>query len=228
MSDGRKGTRRGLVILGLAAIAGMIAGTVAVYVRGSADGNGGGGDGKAVTGEVTPDCAGALAAAGRVAPLAGGEIAAFRVATAPDPLGSLAFKTPDGADTTLASFAGKTVLLNLWATWCVPCRAEMPTLDRLQAELGGDDFAVLAVNVDVKNPERARAFLDEIGVSRLAFYADPSFAIFNDLKKRGLAFGLPSTILVDGKGCRIGGVEGPAEWDSEEAKALIRAAMATG
>ena len=78
------------------------------------------------------------------------------------------------------------------------------------------------------NPERARAFLDEIGVKQLAFYADPSFAIFNDLKKRGLALGLPTTILVDGKGCRIGGIEGPAEWDSEDAKALITAAMAPG
>ena len=99
----------------------------------------------------------------------------------------LTFKAPDGSATSLAAFAGKTVLVNLWATWCVPCRAEMPALDRLEAALGGDAFSVVAINVDVRNPERARAFLDEIGVKQLAFYADPSFAIFNELKKRGLA-----------------------------------------
>ena len=79
-----------------------------------------------------------------------------------------------------------------------------------------------------RNRERARAFLDEIGVTQLAFYADPSFAIVKELKKRGLALGLPTTILVDGRGCRIGGVEGPAEWDLEDAKALIAAATAPG
>jgi len=222
MSDGRNGKRRGLMILGAAAVAGMIAGTVAVYVSGSGNGNAPGEDVAAV------DCSGALATGERIAPLTTGEVAAFRVADKPDPVRDLVFKTPDGEDTDLSAFAGKTVLLNLWATWCVPCREEMPALDRLQGALGGNDFQVVAVNVDVKNPERAQAFLDEIGVSQLAFYSDPSMAIFNAMKKRGLAFGLPSTILVDGKGCRIGGVEGPAEWDSEEAKALIEAAVAAG
>jgi thiol-disulfide isomerase/thioredoxin len=220
VSDAGKGTRRGLAILGAAAIAGLIAGTVAVYVRGSGDGNGAGP-------QALVDCAGALKAATAAAPLAHGEIAAFRPVTAADPVGDLAFTSPDGTPTSLAAFAGKTVLVNLWATWCVPCRAEMPALDRLEAAMGGDAFGVVAVNVDQNNPERARAFLDEIGVKRLAFYADPSFRIVGALKKRGLAFGLPTTILVDAKGCRIGGVEGPAEWDSEEAKALLKAAIAS-
>jgi thiol-disulfide isomerase/thioredoxin len=161
-------------------------------------------------------------------PLEKGEVAAFRASDQPDLVRGLAFQAPDGSATSLAAFAGKTVLLNLWATWCVPCRAEMPALDRLEGALGSNSFAVVAVNVDQNNPERARAFLDEIGVSRLAFYADPSFAIFNQLKRRGLALGLPTTILVDGKGCRIGGVEGPAAWDSDDAKALVRAAIAAG
>jgi thiol-disulfide isomerase/thioredoxin len=209
------------LILGEAAIAGVIAGTEAVYVRGSAHGNGG-------TPQAMAKCAAALEAAARAAPLARGEIAAFRPVTAADPVDDLSFQAPDGSATSLAAFAGKTVLVNLWATWCVPCRAEMPALDRLEAAMGGEKFGVVAVNVDIRNPERARAFLDEIGVKRLAFYADPSFRIVGDLKKRGLAFGLPTTILVDGKGCRIGGVEGPAEWDSEEAKALLKAAIASG
>lgn len=218
MADSQK-SRRGLVMIGIAAIAGILAGTVAVYVRGSANSNGG---------QLAVDCAGALAAAKRVAPLAKGEIAAFQVADAPDLLRDLAFKAPDGKDTSLAAFSGRVVLVNLWATWCVPCRAEMPALDRLQAELGGKDFTVAAINVDVQSPERARAFLEEIGVKNLDFYSDPSLGVFNTLKGRGLAFGLPTTLLVDGKGCRIGVVEGPAAWDSAEAKALVRAATTSG
>jgi thiol-disulfide isomerase/thioredoxin len=215
MLDGRPGTRRGLAFVGAAAIAGILAGTVAVYVNRSSDGNG--------AGRVA--CAGAVAAAGRVEPLATGEVAAFRVAENLDQLSDLTFMAPDGGQTGLADFAGRTVLINLWATWCVPCRTEMPALDRLQAELGGDDFAVVAVNIDVRNPDRARAFLEEIGVRRLDFYSDPSLTFFNNLKRRGLALGLPTTLLVDGNGCRIGGLEGPAAWDSDDAKALVRAAI---
>ncbi len=213
--------RRIAGMLGVAAVAGILAGAIAVYVKVSANGNGAGT-------QAAVDCAGALQAAARVAPLATGQVAAFRPADTPDLVRDLAFQAPDGKETTLAAFAGKTVLVNLWATWCVPCRAEMPALDRLEGALGSDKFSVVAVNVDVRNPERAHAFLGEIGVSKLAFYSDPSFAIFNALKKRGLALGLPTTILVDGKGCRIGGIEGPAEWDSPDAKALLEAAMAPG
>ncbi len=221
MTDGRTARRRIALWLGMAAVAGILAGAVAVYVRESGNGNG-------ASAEASADCAGAVATAARLAPLAKGQVAAFRPADQPDLVSALAFQAPDGSDTSLKAFAGKTVLVNLWATWCVPCRAEMPALDRLEGALGSDRFSVVAVNVDQNNPERAHAFLKEIGVSKLAFYADPSYAIFSALKKRGLALGLPTTILVDGKGCRIGGIEGPAEWDSEDAKALITAAMASG
>jgi len=216
MVNGRL-TRRGWLLIGLAAVAGILVGTVAVYVNQSGKGN--------EAAVALANCAGALDAAKRVGPLATGEVAAFRAADTPDLLTDLSFKGADDGSLTLADFAGKTVLLNLWATWCVPCRAEMPALDRLQGELGGPDFAVVAVNVDVRDAERARAFLDEIGVSRLAFYADPSYRILTDLKKRGLALGLPTTLLVDGKGCRIGVMQGPAAWDSDDAKALVRAAI---
>lgn len=206
---------RGLVLL-VAAIAGILAGSVAVYVRGSGNSNGG---------ALAVTCADALAAAKRVAPFAKGEVAAFRPADVAERFDDLVFKAPDGSDTTLASFAGKVVLVNLWATWCVPCRAEMPALDRLQSSMGGKGFTVVAVNVDVKNPDRAKDFLGEIGVANLAFYSDSSLGVFNTLKRRGLAIGLPTTLLVDGKGCRIGIMEGPAAWDSNDAKALISAAM---
>ena len=221
MTDGRTGSRRAALLLGAAAVAGILAGAVAVYVRESANGNGAGA-------EASVDCAGMAAIAARLSPLAKGEVAAFRTADRPDLVRDLAFQAPDGSQTSVAAFAGKTVLVNLWATWCVPCRAEMPALDGLEGALGSDRFQVVTVNVDQGNPQRARAFLDEIGVSHLAFYADPSFAIVKDLKKRGLALGLPTTILVDGKGCRIGSVEGPAAWDSQDAKALIAAATAPG
>lgn len=209
--------RRGLQLLGIAAVAGAIAGLVAVYFIESGESNSSAAD---------PDCAPALAAAERAAPFAKGEVAAFRVSTAPDKLADIGFKAPDGADTTLGAFVGKTVLFNLWATWCVPCRTEMPALDRLENALGGKNFQVVAVNIDLRNEERARAFLGEIGVKKLAFYSDPTTALFADLKKRGLAFGLPTTVLVDGRGCRIGVLEGPAAWDSDDARALIGAALA--
>jgi len=102
----------------------------------------------------------------------------------------------------------------------------MPALDRLQAVKGGTSFTVVPVNVDVQNPERAKAFLADIGVAKLGFYSDPTMEIFNKLKGRGLALGLPTTLLVDAKGCRLGTVEGPAAWDSDQAKALIDAAVA--
>jgi thiol-disulfide isomerase/thioredoxin len=209
-------------LIGLAAVAGILAGLAAIYAGRGFHGNGNG-----ETAAVA-NCAPALAAAARAAPLAKGEVAAFQVATATDDLSALPFKGPDGAETTLAALSGRTVLLNLWATWCVPCRKEMPALDRLEKALGGDRFAVVAVNIDTRDPDRARAFLGEVGATNLAFYSDPDLRVFADLKRRGLAFGLPTTVLVDGKGCRIGVVSGPAEWDSEDATALIKAAMAAG
>jgi thiol-disulfide isomerase/thioredoxin len=204
--------RSGVALLGIAAIAGVIAGTVAVYVRGSGDSNGGG-------------CGAAASIAERVGPLAVGEVAAFEVAEDPESYRDLSFLAPDGRPMVLGDFAGRTVLLNLWATWCVPCRAEMPALDRLQTALGGEDFAVVAVNVDVDNEERAREFLMEIEAAGLEFYSDPSLGVFNDMKRRGQAFGLPTTVLVGKDGCGIGNMAGPAEWDSDEAQALVLAAL---
>ncbi|HVY20245.1 MAG TPA: TlpA disulfide reductase family protein [Bauldia sp.] len=208
--------RRALTLLALAAVAGIVAGTAGVYFRGAGDSN--------VTAAAV-NCADAVATASKVAPLAKGEVAAFRVATAPESFTDLSFKAPDGSPTTLASLSGKVVLVNLWATWCVPCRAEMPALDKLQTAMGGDGFTVATINLDVQKPEAAKAFMEQIGVSHLPLYSDPTMGVFNDLKRRGLAIGLPTTLLVDGKGCRIGIVEGPAEWDSADARALIEAAL---
>jgi thiol-disulfide isomerase/thioredoxin len=206
--------RRSTALIGAAALAGAIAGvyvSIAVFSKKGPS--------------VAAECAATPAIAARVGPFAKGEVAAFRTASEPELLTDVAFREPSGGETSLAAFAGRTVLVNLWATWCVPCRTEMPALDNLEAELGGEAFEVVAVNIDLGDPERARAFLAEIGVTQLDFYSDPSAQVFSALKKRGLAFGLPVTLLLDGRGCRIGSMEGPAAWDSEDAKALIGAAL---
>lgn len=215
MPDTPSRPRRTVLVLLGAAVAGIVAGAVAVYVMVSGERNGD---------VASVECEAAVAAAGRAAPLARGEVAAFRVASAPRSLADLAFTDPKGKPVTLASLGERLSLVNVWATWCVPCREEMPTLDRLEADLGGEKFAVVPVNIDLNATDRAKAFLEEIGIAHLPFYSDPSGKLFQDLKRRGLAIGLPTTLLVDGKGCEIGILEGPTAWDSDDAKALIRAA----
>jgi len=171
-------------------------------------------------------CAAAVRKAGRIAPLARGEIAALAVAHAPFQVPDLAFKDGDGRARTLKEWRGRTVLLNLWATWCVPCRKEMPALDALQTALGGPNFEVVAVNIDTRDPDKPRAFLKEAGVSRLAYYADPSAKVFQDLKSAGKAFGMPTTLIIDRDGCELGEMAGPAQWASSDGIKLISAAIA--
>jgi thiol-disulfide isomerase/thioredoxin len=151
-----------------------------------------------------------------------GAMAAFLVRPEPLDLAPLTFTYADGAPKSLKDWEGKVVLLNLWATWCGPCRDEMPALDRLQAELGGEDFEVVAVNIDKGGPDKAIAFLKEIGVAKLALYLDPSSKIFNAIR----AVGMPTTLLIDRNGKEIGRLIGPADWAAPEAKRLIEAAIA--
>jgi thiol-disulfide isomerase/thioredoxin len=173
---------------------------------------------------VNAACPGAKEKAAALRPLAHGEVAAFGVVDAPRPLPELKFTGEGGAPVRLADFKGRSVLLNLWATWCVPCRQEMPALDQLQGALGGPDFTVVAVNVDTARLERPKAFLKEIGVKNLGFYADSSADILQTLKGAGAGLGLPTTVLVDKNGCALGVMAGPAQWDSPDAQALIAAA----
>jgi len=122
----------------------------------------------------------------------------------------------------LAKWKGKVVLLNLWATWCLPCRKEMPDLAALQKELGSNDFEVVALSVDRKGAEASSAFLKEVNASSLALYTDEQSKSLQALQ----AVGLPATLLIGRDGREIGRLLGPAEWASDEAKALVRAAMA--
>jgi thiol-disulfide isomerase/thioredoxin len=170
-------------------------------------------------------CAPAVTMAGRVAPFARGEVAGVVVASRPLQLPDLAFRDGGGSERHLAEWRGRTVLLNLWATWCVPCRKEMPALDELQAKLGGPPFEVLSINIDTRDADKPRNWLKEVGITRLGYYADASAKVFQDLKLVGRAIGMPTTILVDPAGCEIGTIAGPAEWASEDALQLVRTAL---
>ncbi len=178
--------------------------------------------------EVAAECRPAAAQAAALDKQIGGEVAGFSVARQPEKLSDLAFTATDGAPTTLAAFKGKVALVNLWATWCVPCRQEMPALDRLQAALGGDDFTVVPISIDIGEPGRPAAFLQSIGVKSLPLYTDRTTKVFEDLKGKGIAIGLPVTLLLDRNGCSLGHINGPAEWDSPDGRKLIEAAIGKG
>jgi thiol-disulfide isomerase/thioredoxin len=170
-------------------------------------------------------CAAARPVADRIRPLVTGEIAGVLVAEKQQMLPNLTFQAPDGKTMTLADMRGRMLLVNLWATWCAPCRKEMPALDKLQAELGGADFEVVTINIDQRNLDRPKTFLAEVGVTRLAYYADPSAKVFQQLRAVDRAVGMPTTLLIDANGCELAYLAGPAEWSSPEAMKLIRAAL---
>jgi len=164
---------------------------------------------------------------GATTPLAGlnkGAMAAFLVRPKPLDLPAINLATATGETKPLTDWKGKIVLLNIWATWCVPCREEMPALDKLQTELGGDQFEVVAVNIDKGGPDKAKTFLEETGATHLALYTDPTGKLFASVK----TVGMPTTLLIDRNGKEIGRLIGPADWASAEAKRLIEAAIAAG
>jgi thiol-disulfide isomerase/thioredoxin len=171
-------------------------------------------------------CRPAVEIAKRIAPLVHGEVAALTVAHAAFAVPDLIFKDAAGRDHALKDWRGRTVLLNLWATWCAPCRKEMPALDALQGELGGANFDVIAVNIDTRDPEKPLAFFKDVGIKRLTYYSDQSVRVFQALKTAGKALGMPTTLLIDRSGCEIGNMAGPAEWASADGVNLVRAAIA--
>jgi thiol-disulfide isomerase/thioredoxin len=207
-------TRRILLAVGAVLIAAAI-GFAGVYGIGGLKHN--------ASGDLA--CRPAVDLARKLAPLAHGEVAALTMATAPLRLPDLAFEDADGKPKKLSDWRGRTVLVNLWATWCVPCRKEMPALEGLQAKLGGPDFEVIAINIDTRDPEKPKNFLKEAKLSRLGYFSDQKAKVFQDLKGIGRALGMPTSVLVDGAGCEIATIAGPAEWDSEDAIKLVKAAM---
>jgi thiol-disulfide isomerase/thioredoxin len=169
-------------------------------------------------------CSQALALSSKIAPLVKGEVGALTVATKPLQLPDLTFLDGSGNPKKLSDWKGHTVLVNLWATWCVPCRKEMPALDNLQGKLGGKSFDVVAINIDTRDPDKPKAFLKDGNLTRLDFFADQKAKVFQDLKSAGLALGMPTSVLVDDEGCEIAAISGGAGWDSDEAVKLITAA----
>src|SRR5471032_2250508 len=172
-----------------------------------------------------PACRPAVAISSKIAPLAHGEVAALTMATAPLRLPDLAFEDADGKPKKLSDWRGRMVLVNLWATWCVPCRREMPALEGLQTKLGGPNFEVVAVNIDTRDLEKPKNFLKDANLTRLGFFNDQKAKVFQDLKAVGRALGMPTSVLVDGQGCEIATIAGPAEWASDDAVKLIQAAI---
>jgi thiol-disulfide isomerase/thioredoxin len=211
----RRLAKKRLAVIILGGFAGVGVGLAAVYGIAALTGNPG----------TSAACKAAVQKAERIATLARGEVAALTPATKALAVPNLAFADASGKTRTLAEWKGRTVLLNLWATWCVPCRQEMPALDALQKKLGGPKFEVVALNIDTRDPEKPKAWLREVGITNLAYYADSNAKAFQDLKVVGRAVGLPTTLLIDGAGCEIGYLAGPAEWGSEDAVKLIQAAL---
>ncbi|MDX8480491.1 TlpA disulfide reductase family protein [Mesorhizobium sp. VK24D] len=153
---------------------------------------------------------------------AAGPPADFVVPEAPVAVPGISFTDEAGKQKTLADYSGKVVLLNIWATWCAPCRKEMPTLDRLQAKLGGPNFEVVALSVDRKGPDAVKKFFAETGVTHLALNIDTSTKAMFTLG----AVGLPMTLLIDRDGKEIARLIGPAEWDAPDMVDFIRGRIA--
>ena len=216
-----RGARTSPAVL-IAALLAALAGFATVYVSWAPSDNG----------RIAESSAPAAKTAGQdeevvKGPLIGlnkGAMAPLVVRPKPLDLPELSFTNASGETKTLADWKGKIVLLNIWASWCVPCREEMPQLDKLQGELGGKDFDVVAVNIDRGGADKAKKFLDETGASHLTLYTDGSGKLFAAVK----AVGMPTTLLIDREGREIGRLVGPADWGSAEAKQLIEAAVGAG
>jgi len=204
-----------LAVILLGGAVGVAVGLAGVYGIGRLAGN-------AV---ADPACKPGVETARRMAPFAHGEVAAVAVNQAPKILPGLTFMDGNGAAKSLADWRGRTVLLNLWATWCAPCRKEMPALDALQGKLGGPDFEVVSINIDTRDLDKPKTWLREVGIGKLAYYADNTAKVFQDLKAAGKAFGMPTTLIVDRNGCELATLAGPAEWASDDAVRLVKAAI---
>ncbi len=209
-----------LRLLAIAALLGAIAGAAAVYVKGGPPVHGGDEAGQAAS--DVAECALDPALKAKAAKAAAGDVAAMVPASPSKQLGLFSFNGPDGKAMSVGSFKGKTLLVNLWATWCVPCREEMPALDALQAKAGSEEFEVVAVNVDSDTGEKRSAFRTEKGIVALKDYYEPTMALFNAAKKEGLAFGLPVTMLIGPDGCLLAAMNGPANWAGDDALNLIK------
>jgi thiol-disulfide isomerase/thioredoxin len=154
---------------------------------------------------------------------------AFIVHETPQPVPALSFIDSDGNRPSLAAFRGRTILLNIWATWCLPCREEMPALERLEAKLSGPEFEVVPLSIDRGGLPKVKSFYEEISLKALGMFVDTSSKASYALG----AVGIPTALLINPDGLEVGRLVGPAEWDSPELTEIIqqqlqRAARKTG
>ncbi|MEQ6250083.1 TlpA disulfide reductase family protein [Sulfitobacter sp. HNIBRBA3233] len=155
-----------------------------------------------------------------ILPLRDGDMKKLAVHETPQATSGAAFELADGAGTaTLADYSGKYVLVNFWATWCAPCRKEMPQLSELQREFGGEDFEVLTIATGRNSPQGIQKFFDDIGVDNLPRHQDPQQQLASQM---GI-FGLPITVLLDPQGREIARLRGDADWSSDSAKSIVKA-----
>lgn len=190
----------------LIAVAAAVAGFAAVYVTLGPKDNG-------------PKAPEAPSAA-KTSPTA--PLAAFVYSKSPTELADITFQNDQAQPIKLSDFRGRVIVLNLWATWCAPCREEMPSFDRLQRDLGSDKFEVVALSLDRAGAEASKKFLQEVKAEHLKLYVDPTGKQGFPLK----LIGMPTTILIDKQGREIGRLTGPAEWDTPDAKKMIEKALA--
>ena len=151
-------------------------------------------------------------------PLLRGEMGEFSHFAAPRPVPAISFLDGEGRKLGLGDFEGRVVLVNFWATWCAPCVREMPSLDRLQAALGGPQFAVLALSLDRQGKQAVEPYFAEHGLNHLGVYLDPEGEAFRTWRGQGV----PTSFLIGRDGRALGVLLGPAQWDAPEAIKLIR------
>lgn len=184
-----------------------------------------------LSGNKTEEVAGCALAADHAKTLgdvAIGEVAAYRALDVPVDVSGISFVDANGTPKTLADWKGKTLLFNLWATWCPPCREEMPYLEELQVTKGGDSFEVVPVSIDLGDDTKPKAFYEETGLKALPFFHDNTMESFEKLKRQAIALGMPTTLVIDANGCGLGVLNGPAQWASPDAVRLIDKALELG
>ena len=169
-----------------------------------------------------PATTGASADMSAAAALRDGDMKKLNFHPAPRPTSEKTFVTPDGSDVSLADYRGKVVLLNFWATWCAPCRKEMPMLEEIARDFGGEDFAVVTLATGRNAPPAIAAFFEEIGVESLPQYRDPQQEIAREMA----VLGLPVSVLIDREGREIARMTGDADWSGASARAILTEVIA--
>jgi thiol-disulfide isomerase/thioredoxin len=174
------------------------------------------------------ECPVQAAAAEAIGTAATGELAGLNGTGEGRGYSTLAFKDAKGAAKTIADFKGKAMLVNFWATWCIPCREEMPALDALAAKYNSDAFEVLTINLDPGDDgvTKGAAFLKDANLTHLPLYADGTLEAFKGLQQQAVAVGLPTTLILDENGCELAVLPGPAEWNTPDGYKVIDALLA--